>query len=118
MTTKRTPKPRKRSRASRGGTVMAARAHATRRPKPKPQPVTEPLAIRVFRQLMHDVTDWHALPDAFKDFDALAARHPTVDRDHLGALLIAADHVFVEILRHYAPPLPGVRRPISGGDRR
>ena len=95
-----------------------ARARTTHRPKPKPQPVTEALAIRVFRQLMHAVTDWHALPDAFKDFDALAARHPTVDRDRLGALLIAADRVFFEILRHHAPPIPGARRPIPGGDQR
>jgi hypothetical protein len=116
MPTKRTPKPRKHSHASRGGALLPARAHATRRPKP--QPVTEALAIRVFRQLMEDVTDWHALPDAFKDFDALATRHPTVDRDRLGALLIATDHVFLEIMRHHASPILGARRPIPRGDQR
>jgi hypothetical protein len=105
-TSKRIPKPRKHS-------------HATHPPTPKPQqPTEEALAIRAFRALMHDIIDWYAIPGAGMDFDALTARHPTFDRDRLGALLIAADHVFLEIMRHHAPPIAGARRPIPGGDQR
>ena len=68
---------------------------------------TEPAPIREFRGLMHDIIDFFVTPYTFEDFDALAACHSGLDREHLGTLVHAAERVFLDMVHHHVPSIPG-----------
>jgi hypothetical protein len=73
---------------------------------PTPAFDDEPAACRDFRRLMRDITAWYTAPDpdTFWDLESLAVRHPTIERDQIGAVLDATGTVFFALLQRHAPP--------------
>jgi hypothetical protein len=51
---------------------------------------------------MHDVMNIYITATPIADFPALAPRHPGVDPAHLRTLVLAAEVVFLEVVRYYS----------------